>query len=102
MEAATLSERSSREASRGQKKALDAPSVRGRVVERLTEDCTGRIVTGETGLAHTRTSDRQLMSRESSFPSRCCGGLGPRCESVGATDADRPSTAGMARVVIRG
>jgi hypothetical protein len=47
-----------------------------RVVDKLTEDCTGRIVTGETGLAHTRTSNRQLMARKSSFPSRCCGGSG--------------------------
>jgi hypothetical protein len=42
------------------------------VLERLTEDCTGRIVTGETGLAHTRTSNRQLMSRCPPCLSRCC------------------------------
>lgn len=32
-----------------------------RMKGKLTENCTGRIVTGETGLAHTRTSDCQLM-----------------------------------------
>jgi hypothetical protein len=46
----------------------------------LTEDSSGRIVTGETGLAHTRTSKSQLESIASRPRGRartwCCGSSG--------------------------
>lgn len=40
--------------------ALDAALADKAEMEVLTEDCSGRIVTGETGLAHTRTVNCQL------------------------------------------
>lgn len=43
-------------------------------MEVLTEDCSGRIVTGETGLAHTRTGDCQLKFISSADIARCRGG----------------------------
>ena len=42
--------------------ALGAASASEAGVGVLTEDCSGRIVTGETGLAHTRTANCQLTS----------------------------------------
>jgi hypothetical protein len=42
-------------------------------MEVLTEDCSGRIITGETGLAHTRTVDGQLKLISSPGTARCCG-----------------------------
>jgi hypothetical protein len=68
----------------------------------LTEDCTGRIVTGETGLAHTRTSTRQLMSHIGDAYRAAVKESWRLCKGVGASGADSPSTAGMARVVFLG
>jgi hypothetical protein len=45
-----------------QKGAIAVPAAREAGVGQLTEDSTGRIVTGETGLAHTRTRTGQLLS----------------------------------------
>jgi len=39
----------------------------------LTENSSGRIVTGETGLAHTRTSNGQPKFIKSIIRERCCG-----------------------------
>jgi hypothetical protein len=50
----------------------------------LTEDCSGRIVTGETGLAHTRTVNCQLESIIWLYLARCCRGLVAFGDVVGA------------------
>jgi hypothetical protein len=42
--------------------ALDAVVGNKQGIGVLTENCSGRIITGETGLAHTRTVNCQLVS----------------------------------------
>jgi hypothetical protein len=71
MEAACLSESGSHSLSSVQRAQCSAAGARWRV-EELTEDCSGRIITGETGLAHTRTINCQLISiRYTSFVRSC-------------------------------
>lgn len=72
--------------------------MRGRA---LTEDCSGRIVTGKTGLAHTRTAKQSAQSNPShSALAPCCGVVGGGL-GRGAGVADNPTT-GMTTVQIRG
>ena len=68
-------------------------------VFRLTENGSGRIVTGETGLAHTRTVNCQFRLILSRVPrpllQRCLLSLALR---AAAGTADYPTAAGMAAV----
>jgi hypothetical protein len=56
----------------------------------LTEDSSGRIVTGETGLAHTRTSKKSVRVHRVHLACHsrvlcCCGSLGARALPMAIT-----------------
>ena len=86
---------------RGHSVTLSMQLLRNKLwIEVLTEDCSGRIVTGETGLAHTRTVECQLKSICVAVTSRAAVEvvMGALEGAWALGTRESPSTAGMAGV----